>query len=138
MTLGIGLEQFFRRAYQLAILRDQSETATALHIGVRQIERQYIQLTVIDNHHLPVIAHQVIGRAGHGYTGRQKALFELAQALLAGAIRMCDECVHGDAAAYRISEGSLQLALVETENHNFDAFLSRSNALDEGLNPVPR
>src|SRR5262249_25864446 len=131
VALGIGIEQLGGFAHEIAAEGDQAEAAAAFDIGVRQVEREQVELAAIDDHHLPVIAGKIVGGARHRDAGAEKAQLQLTQVFFAGAIGVRNQRVHGYAAADCVSQRPLDLVLIEPEDHDFDAAFGGCDALHQ-------
>ena len=71
-------------------LRDDAEAAALLDIDLGVVEAEDVQRAV-DDHHLAVVARQVVGRARDGDAGVEQPHLELPQALLAALVGVRDE-----------------------------------------------
>ena len=87
---AVGLEQRARLSDQFPVARHDAEAAALLDVELRVVEPEHMQ-SVVDEHHLAVIARQVVGRPRHGDPALQQPQLELAKVLLASAIRVRDQ-----------------------------------------------
>ena len=69
---------------------------------------------------------------------REQAHFEFPQALFARAIGVSDQRGYSYTSGNRVGERPLNLSLVKTEDHDLDALLGCSNALDQRQNTITR
>ncbi len=98
---------------------DDAEAAALLDVELRVVEAEHVE-RVVDDHHLAVIARQVVGGARDGDPGVEQLQLELAQALLAAAVGVRDERAHDDAARDGRLERLLELGPVEPEDDDVD------------------
>src|ERR1700681_2281584 len=87
----------------------QPETAAMLDVQVSKIKTKYIQLAAIDDHHLAVIAQQVVGGARHGNASRQESHFQRPEILLAAAVSKGNEGMDQNPSAHGVSQRSFNL-----------------------------
>jgi hypothetical protein len=118
VPLYVGIEKFAGFPHHVAIARHYAETAAALDIQISHVECQQVHLAPVDDHHLAVISHQVVRRSRYRDTITQQPCFQLAQIGLAGAVRMCDQRVHGHPALNRVGHCAFHLALIEAEDEH--------------------
>jgi hypothetical protein len=119
---GVGLEQGARGLDEPRILAREAEAAAAVHVELGVVEPEHVHFAVHD-HHLAVMAGQVVGRPADGHARREKRHLQLAQPLLPAAVGVRDQRPHRDPAPHGRRERLLQLDTVEPEDHDVDALL---------------
>src|SRR6516225_8201887 len=87
---AIRFEKLDRLLHQMAILRNYPEAAAVVDVQPSEVERQYKQLAPINDHHLAVIAEQIVRCGGYRHSLGKQPRLEFAQVLLAAAIRIGD------------------------------------------------
>ena len=106
------------------LVRGHDAKAPALgDVEAGEVEPVQVQHAAVDDHHLAVIAHQIVGGARHRDAAVEQLHFELAQALLAAAIGVGDQGPHADASRHRGSQRVGHVAAIEPEDHDVEALL---------------
>src|SRR6202035_4058664 len=82
LAFCIRLEQLYGFMHYFSVGGDEAETAAMLYVEESKIKGKYIQLAAVDDHHLAVVANQVVGGARHGNACRQESHLELPEILL--------------------------------------------------------
>src|SRR5207248_7743217 len=136
--LEIGIKQFFRLLYEFFVAGNQGKAAASLRVYLRVVEGQQVKFLAIDDHHLAVIAHEVIGGAGNGHASFQKAHLQLAQVFFPSAIGKGDQCVYGNAPFDCIFERFFDFHTVKPEDYNLNALLCFFDGLDDWADAVSR
>ena len=109
-----------------------------LDVQVSEIERQYIQITAVDDHELAVIARQVVRAARHCDACRQKPHFQFTEIPLATAVGISNQRMHEYTAAHRAGQRLFNFAAVEAEDDNFNAFFGVIDGLHQGHHAIAR
>src|SRR5580698_1520160 len=136
LPLGVRFEQFYRFLHQLAVPGDNSETTAVIDIETGEVERQYVQLTAVDDHVFAVITNQIIGGARHGYAGGKQSHLQLPQVLFAATIGVGDQSMDEYAAAHRLRQRLFDFLAVQAKNGNLHPALGFVDCLDERRNAV--
>ena len=131
LTRVVGLEQLERLLHQLRVLGDDAEAAALGDVEPGEVEAVDVQHAAVDDHHLAVIANEIVGGPGHGHPGRQQPQFELSQDLVAAGMGVGDEGANGDAAADGRFEGPGNLLAVEAKNENVDGLFCLLDGRDD-------
>ena len=100
-----------------------------------EVESVHVQLFTVDDHHLAVIARQVVGRARHGDAGIQHPQLELAQPLVAAGVGVGNQ---RPTATPRLTAASIAFSTGFRSNRKMtisSVVLARSMAARMGLNP---
>src|SRR5690348_6089175 len=97
-----------------------------------------MELFAIDDHHLAVVADQIVGSTGDRNSAIQKAQLQLAQVLLASAIGKSDQRINCDATFYRVFQSLFDLHPVEAEDDDLDRALRPLNGFHQRLDSIPR
>ena len=122
LTRAVGLEQRARLLHELGIVGDDAEAAALLDVEPGVVEAEHVQ-RVVDDHHLAVIARQIVGGARDRDPGIEQPQLELAQDLFAAAVGVRDERADDDAARDRRLERLLELDAIEAEDDDVDRLL---------------
>ena len=138
LTHGVGLEQLDSLRHQFFVSGNKAEASAVFEIQRRKIKREYVELAPVDNHHLPVIAGQIVSRASYRDSLRQQPHLQLPQILFTTAIRISDEGMNEDPSVDRVDQGLFNLAPVESKDENFDALFGAINRLHQGRDTVAR
>src|SRR5947207_11823056 len=79
LAIEIGLEELHRFLDNFRALGDNAKAAAMIDIHMDEIERQQEQRPAIDNHHLAVIANQIVRGAPYGNASLEKTGLQTAQ-----------------------------------------------------------
>src|SRR6185312_15400856 len=101
-------------------------------------EGEQVEFFLIDDHHLAVVADQIVGGAGDCNSAVQKAQLELSQVLLASAIRESNQRIDRYSTFYRVFESLFDLQPVEAENDDLDRDLRPLNGFHQWLDSISR
>jgi len=82
-----------------------------------------VQERPIHDHHLAVVAGEVVGGAGHGGAGLEEPQFELAQLLFTALVGVGDERADHDAASDCGMQRLLDFLAIEPEDDDVDRLL---------------
>ena len=119
LAVAVRLEQRAASLTSRLSRGDHAEAAALLDVQLGVVEAEDVQ-HVVDDHHLAVIARQIVGGARHGDAGVEQPQLELAQALLAAAVGVRDQRPDHDAARHGRLERLLELDAIEAEDDDVD------------------
>ena len=91
------------------------------HVEAGEVEAVDVKDPAVDDHHLAVVADQIVGGARHGDAGLEQVHLELAQDLGAAAIVMGGQRPHADAAGDGGLQRARDLQAIEPEDQDVDA-----------------
>jgi len=83
-----------------------------------KLKPEHEQHALVDDDHLVVIPHEVVGGARDGEAQLEQTQLELAQRLLTGPIGLRDQGVHGDPARHCVAQRLLDLRQVAPEDRH--------------------
>jgi len=109
-----------------------------VNVKVGEVEGQDVKQTTVNNHQLVVIAYQVVGSSRNGDAYFEQTHLEFAQVYFAAPVGVSNQRTHRNAAADRSLQRRLNLCAVETEDHDFDAFLGASDSRKQRRDSVVR
>ena len=138
MPLSIAGKKPRRFFHQFAVPGHDAEAAAPLCIKVGEVICQQIKFLTIHQHHLAVIADQVVRGTGHRDSFFQEPHFQLAQVLLSTAIGKRDQRMDKDASLGGVFQRVLDLRLVEAKNNDFNAFLCPFDGFKQGRGAIRR
>jgi hypothetical protein len=102
-----------------------------IHVQISEVESQHVQFPPVDNHHLSVVASQIVGGAGYSDALGEQPHFQFPQILFPATIRVRDQGVNEYTAAGRVHQSFLNLASIEAKNEYFYTFFGFINGLDQ-------
>src|SRR5262249_3715105 len=135
-TFAVAVKQTGSLSRQSPVLGDDGETPAVINVEMRQVKRKKVQFLAINQHHLAVVADQVVGSPGDGDSRSQKPQFEFAQISFAAPVGIRDESAYRDTSLNCLLEGSLQIHPIETEDHDLYTLLCPLNSLDQRFHAV--
>jgi hypothetical protein len=97
-ALEVGFEKLHRLVHELLVLRHDPEAAALLHVDEREVEAIDVKNSTVDDHHLRVIADEVVRCPRDGDTALQQVQLELAENLGSAMILMSCQRPHAHAA----------------------------------------
>ena len=137
-ALGISLKQLQRLLNAMVLRGHHAETPAVIDVQISEIEGQDVELFIIDDHKLVVVADQIVRCARHRHPGLEQPHLKLSQHLLAAAVYVGNERVNGDAPGDGIVQRALDITPVEAEDNDLNAPLGSLNALNQRDDSVTR
>ena len=118
--------------HELAILRDDAEAPALGDVEPGEVEAVHVEDALVDDHHLAVIADEIVGAAGHGHAGGQQPQFQLPQDLVAAAVSVRDDGAHVDPTLHRPFEGVRNLVPIVPEDEHVDGLFRLFDGSNNG------
>ena len=122
-AVEVSHEQLGGFVHELLIPADDAEAAARRDVEAGEIEAVDVKEPAVDDHHLPVVPHEIVGGPRDGDARLDEAHLEPAKAPGPAAVGVRCQRAHPDAASHRRLEGLRDLGPIEPENHNVDALL---------------
>src|SRR5207248_944813 len=113
------------------VLGDDPETAALLDVERGEVEAVDVQDLAVDDHHLAVVADEIVGGARHGDPALQQLQFEFAEALGPASILMRGQRAHAYAANDSLFEIARDLHAIEPEDQDVDGLARASDCVDD-------
>src|SRR5262249_49669933 len=133
-AVEVGREELLRLRHELSILRHDAEAPALLHVEAGEVEAVDVEDLAVDDDHLAVITHEVVGGGRHRPSGLEQLHLELAKTFGAATILMGGERADAHPARHGSLERAADLGAVEAEDQNVNVLLGLLDGRDDRRN----